>query len=344
MFNLSRNAPCHCGSGRKYKKCCLARDEAEAGAAQEPAPAVLQDMIDDVLDELGPDVSEQELLAALNVRMAEQVDAYNAAPQPELGGLSPIQVQRLMQSTWDDPNDAFYVRSDLPALHFNDSALVHNARTLLGWAVEENGLPLTETGNLNLKTVARAMEALRFQPGYIEFLTKYAKRTLEDQVPALQLQRITLELAGLLRRRGRLLKAPTEAKRLLEPAHTGELAALLFRTFFRKLNLELADRMGGWPEFQHGVAFSIYQFARHTHEFSAPEDLVDVLLLPHALDRAPVMPTHDWTPWALYHRLLEPLAHFGLAERRAVPGVLETISDWHYRRTRLCDEFLQFAI
>ena len=23
---LSRNSPCHCGSGRKYKRCCLAKD------------------------------------------------------------------------------------------------------------------------------------------------------------------------------------------------------------------------------------------------------------------------------------------------------------------------------
>ena len=30
----SRNAPCPCGSGKKYKKCCLAKDEAaEASVA-----------------------------------------------------------------------------------------------------------------------------------------------------------------------------------------------------------------------------------------------------------------------------------------------------------------------
>ena len=26
MGKISRNAPCHCGSGKKYKKCCLAKD------------------------------------------------------------------------------------------------------------------------------------------------------------------------------------------------------------------------------------------------------------------------------------------------------------------------------
>lgn len=38
-----RNEPCHCGSGRKYKHCCLEKDEAKARAARakaaEAAPA-----------------------------------------------------------------------------------------------------------------------------------------------------------------------------------------------------------------------------------------------------------------------------------------------------------------
>jgi methionyl aminopeptidase len=34
-----RNEPCWCGSGRKYKHCCLAKDEAEASAARAQAAA-----------------------------------------------------------------------------------------------------------------------------------------------------------------------------------------------------------------------------------------------------------------------------------------------------------------
>jgi hypothetical protein len=41
---LGRNEPCHCGSGKKYKQCCLGKDEAAArearakAAEQAPAP------------------------------------------------------------------------------------------------------------------------------------------------------------------------------------------------------------------------------------------------------------------------------------------------------------------
>ncbi|MEW5981802.1 MAG: SEC-C metal-binding domain-containing protein [Acidobacteriota bacterium] len=34
-----RNQPCHCGSGRKYKHCCLQKDEAQATAARAKADA-----------------------------------------------------------------------------------------------------------------------------------------------------------------------------------------------------------------------------------------------------------------------------------------------------------------
>lgn len=36
---LGRNDPCHCGSGRKYKQCCLAKDEDAARAARAEAAA-----------------------------------------------------------------------------------------------------------------------------------------------------------------------------------------------------------------------------------------------------------------------------------------------------------------
>lgn len=40
---LGRNDPCHCGSGRKYKQCCLDKDEAKARVAREKAAAAKTD-------------------------------------------------------------------------------------------------------------------------------------------------------------------------------------------------------------------------------------------------------------------------------------------------------------
>ena len=37
-----RNEPCHCGSGRKYKHCCLEKDEKKASAARAKAAAAAE--------------------------------------------------------------------------------------------------------------------------------------------------------------------------------------------------------------------------------------------------------------------------------------------------------------
>ena len=37
--DVGRNDPCPCGSGRKYKHCCLEKDEAKARAARDKAAA-----------------------------------------------------------------------------------------------------------------------------------------------------------------------------------------------------------------------------------------------------------------------------------------------------------------
>jgi tetratricopeptide (TPR) repeat protein len=38
MAKIGRNDPCACGSGKKYKKCCMANDEAAARAARPAQP------------------------------------------------------------------------------------------------------------------------------------------------------------------------------------------------------------------------------------------------------------------------------------------------------------------
>ena len=40
-----RNEPCHCGSGRKYKQCCLAKDEKKAAAARAKARAAAEAVV-----------------------------------------------------------------------------------------------------------------------------------------------------------------------------------------------------------------------------------------------------------------------------------------------------------
>ena len=78
MANIGRNDPCHCGSGKKYKRCCLDKDEAaerKVLASRVTPPALgspLQhssEMLAEMREALGAvsiDDDEDELTAASN--------------------------------------------------------------------------------------------------------------------------------------------------------------------------------------------------------------------------------------------------------------------------------------
>jgi tetratricopeptide (TPR) repeat protein len=78
---IGRNATCHCGSGKKYKKCCLSADEASLAALRQAVAAADHPVIvleDDDLDELSNSVLDlvrdghlEQALAACKRLLAE---------------------------------------------------------------------------------------------------------------------------------------------------------------------------------------------------------------------------------------------------------------------------------
>lgn len=57
-MKLGRNEPCHCGSGKKYKKCCLEKDEAEQRAA--PPEFFADDFADEIDESFTDEVDEED--------------------------------------------------------------------------------------------------------------------------------------------------------------------------------------------------------------------------------------------------------------------------------------------
>ena len=49
-----RNEPCHCGSGRKYKQCCLDKDESDARIANAKAAAEAPESSPDAAARVSP--------------------------------------------------------------------------------------------------------------------------------------------------------------------------------------------------------------------------------------------------------------------------------------------------
>ena len=85
MAKIGRNDACPCGSGKKYKKCCQARDEAaRAAEAKAQAPVAPMVMVEDDLDLLSNAVVDlidarrlDEAMAACERLQREYPDAID---------------------------------------------------------------------------------------------------------------------------------------------------------------------------------------------------------------------------------------------------------------------------
>ena len=83
---ISRNAPCPCGSGTKYKKCCLPSLEAARASARPPDPPFLvwhDDDLDDLSNSIVDLINDGNLDAAeracdeLDRRFPEMIDCLD---------------------------------------------------------------------------------------------------------------------------------------------------------------------------------------------------------------------------------------------------------------------------
>ena len=290
--------------------------------------------------------AEVPVPAELAKRVAKVLDRWHeqwSRPDPELAGLTPAQVGRLLHADWDDPAGALQINESLTLDDLADAPALQNARIFLGAVMEADGIKATAGGNLNLKFVSSMAAAWH---GLDDFTRNWALEKSwkeEDLYPVNEL-RIILGLAGLLRRYKGVFKVVKKRQHLLDDSEAGALLALLFRTYFRKFNLAYAGRLPSVPEIQDTIAFSLFTFARYGDEWQDPDELAPSLLLPAVKARIPEMPFGDCTHWFVERRVLHPLEELGLVERRELPSEEQYVHDYEVRKSSLFDRFLSFDL
>ena len=84
MSKTGRNNPCPCGSGNKYKKCCLSKD-LENKAIEEAMAGQQFESLDDA-----------------QIFVNHKVQQMNEKPREDLGGFSPNQLQGLLYSPLEE--------------------------------------------------------------------------------------------------------------------------------------------------------------------------------------------------------------------------------------------------
>lgn len=185
------------------------------------------------------------------------------------------------------------------------------------------------------------MEQLDVPSETVEDIRAVKKVINEEDVWDLHIARVIVEFAGLIRQHGGQFKVIQKRSHLMEDEHAGILYALLFRTFFRKLNLAYLDRMPEIPLLDETVAFSLCIASMLLLDWREVEEVSTQLLVLEAWREIPHSPYSDNTAYVVYSRILEPLIGFGLLEERRKG---DSFRDAEVRKTDLFDRVLKFDV
>jgi len=135
-MKINRNEPCPCGSGKKYKKCCLDKQAGKPGSEN------MQDAMAEVREKLesGQFSSLEEAQAELDDLMQRK----NSAPLAEFHGLSSEQMYRFLYFPFESPSLVRFAEG----FDKSPASPVLTLFALLAEAIGEKGLKPTAKGNL----------------------------------------------------------------------------------------------------------------------------------------------------------------------------------------------------
>jgi hypothetical protein len=305
-------------------------------------------LVDSMLDEearaeieaLLPEL-ESLSLEEMNSRIGGIMDRFNQRPADAMGGLSPHQVELLLQQDWGQEEGPLVLNRGLSLEELARSRDLRNTRTFLRLLVEEDGTKLTTSGNLNRAFVRRMMD----EGDWVWFRAMAPEEIRqvwnEGDFFSLHKLRVLADLAGLIRKfKGRFV-VTKKGRKLLDDEGAGELFALLFETQFRKMNLAYLDRHPAGPELQRSIGYSLFHLGEAARDWRTPEELVKPLLLPYVLEALPQLPSRLMRPdLILRARVLDVLEGFGLLEMEERPGRDPWLPERRYRTAPLYGRFI----
>ncbi len=301
---IGRNDPCPCGSGKKFKKCCMSGQATKTllPGAQEVAEEIRKEFAD------RPAGSLAEAQAVANRVMERR----NRTPLVEFSGLSPEQMHRFLDFPFSSPGIASFAEE----LDCQPESPVMKLFSLLANAIGSDGLKATAKGNLPRQFCQEA--AKTYWEMYPDKALSGGISTEQDFFD-LHTVRIVAGMAGLIRKyKDRFIL--TKKCRLAIENGMGGVYLELFRTYTQKFNWAYRDRYQDLAIVQRSFLYTLYLLHKYGGEFRPPEFYMEKFIqafpmaLAEALDRP--YATSEKTVGRCYaFRSLEGFAEFfGLVE------------------------------
>lgn len=215
---IGRNDPCPCGSGKKFKHCCMGK---ENNTASGHGAGVMSELLRKAL-ESGQFNSLEEAQTFLDQYTQQQ----NRRQLDEFHGLSPEQMHQMLNFPFASPGLVRFseVLDAIPA------APILTLFQQLMDAIGDQGLKPTAKGNLP-RNVCREAALAHWGEQRYQGKTRYGGINREEDFTDLHITRLVAELAGLIRKyKGRFILS-RDCRRLLAENGLPAVYPRLFRVY-----------------------------------------------------------------------------------------------------------------
>jgi len=245
------NAPCPCGSGKKYKKCCM-----NSGAVIQQN--IAQELQNTLL--MHPDLSADDLQVVLD----NKVKRHNEQSIEDFCGLS----AEIMHS-WINAkcNEALNVRFNAPQCDTFHAPILAYVEVFFTDIIENGGkLKATTKGNLPTKTVKKAAALL---PDLV--VAKYEKTLsvsefsggTEDKFNAMHVTHILLQQSGFIKLQKGVFSLTKKGKTLYQSQGLHAFFVPLLRYYIDEYNWGYLDGYSDDAMISMCWAFSFWRLQQH---------------------------------------------------------------------------------
>ena len=257
-MKTGRNDPCPCGSGKKYKQCCIDRVSKQS--------TELQDELEKIVA-MNPNLTVDELNVVLQHRMFQR----NHQPEPDFHGLSPNQMANWLHAPFHEL--AGVVIRTPPDL--SGSPVMRYLDLILDEAMHGDGaFKATSKGNL---PAALAIKASALLPEFA--VAKYAGPISisefaghnEDAFNALHYTRILAELGGIIYRRSGRFHVKKAAQKKYQSQGVAAFFDAMLEAAVTRYNWAYMDRWQDSIDLRTFWLFMVWRLQSH----ASVEQLVD---------------------------------------------------------------------
>ena len=284
MSKIGRNDPCPCGSGKKYKHCCVGKiiemepspnvfpsDQlekykkmAEKWDSDEPIPTFNEMMgkpnlatkeLHRITQTMGERVFDFDSMDELNHFAMTQQNQINHAPLAQFLGLSPEQMSKILYLPLDQNKDIIHFTFAAEQNELKATPIMVKALYFLEQIKNLEPLKATPKGNLPRKVVRDLYYQVfkNYQP-----FNHDINPMNEDDVQDITITKSILLLGGFIKKVHNKYSLTHKSRNIIEKQDFAGLYKNLFLFFVEEFDWASVDRFGIFPIIQDSFIFELY--------------------------------------------------------------------------------------